>query len=214
MPVVASTANYTILHDSGKDLCFVGNTTINKLLYTYFKTRRSCINVSLEDVENANQSWLDTYQFMCVSTRPRFKYKVKNTLDAKNVTYFSIMGDSCIIGQNVSIGYNTFLNQNVAVWTDNSIGDHCSITDFIDLAHDTVIGDCCQVGPFCKFSSTTLGQGVVVNSRVFLYGPHDRPVVVADYANINLDSRVLVSITEPGTYIGNRKISNNTSLDL
>jgi acetyltransferase-like isoleucine patch superfamily enzyme len=213
MPVIASTANYTVLHDSGRDLCFVGNTQMNNLLYNYFKTRRNCIMVSLEDVENSTQSWIDIYQFMSISTRPRFKYQVKNALDAKGVVYFSVIGNSCVLGENVSIGYNTFLNQNVSAWAGTVIGDHCSITDFIDLAHDTVIGNCCQIGPFCKFSSTTLGQGVVVNSRAFLYGPHDRPVVVADYTNINLDSRVLLTITEAGTYNSNRRVSDLTSLD-
>jgi len=103
MPIVASTANYTVLHDSGRDLCFIGNTHYNKLLYNYFCTQRGCVLLTLEELEQKSLQWIQQHQFMSIASHCNFKYKVKTLLDKLNVTYFSVMADTAVIGQNVNV---------------------------------------------------------------------------------------------------------------
>jgi UDP-3-O-[3-hydroxymyristoyl] glucosamine N-acyltransferase len=220
MPIIKSNSNYTIIHDLGKSLCFVGTTHNNLLLQKHFSDSRNAVLISLEDIQTKNQQWLDSYQFMSISSHPVFKYKVKSILDHLNIQYFSIIGDTCVIGQNVDIGYNAFIDHGGRVWTDCKIGDHCSLTQYAAVGHGTTFGECCQIGAFCQVTEVKCGNGVYIGSRSMLHGTLTpgstvgNIVTIADYTNIKARSMICKSIEVSGTYYGNKKVDHRNSLEL
>ena len=215
MPVVISNSRYRMLYDHGRPLCFVGDTVNNHLLYGFYSRQgRPCTKLSLEEVDSRDDDWFKENQLMSVATSISFKILVRDTLQKHNPMYFSAIGESCMFGFGVNVGYNVMMHHYVELWDRVTVGDHCTIASQIDFAHGTNIGDLCQIGPLSNYSYANLGTGVSVGSQAFVFaGPHS-PLCIADYTNICADSRVLKSIDEAGTYVGNRKKDDRTSLQL
>lgn len=214
MPLIDSNCKYQVLHDSRKSLCFVGNTHYNKLLHNYFSTQRGCTLLTLEELEQQSSQWIQQHQFMSIASHCDFKYRAKTLLAQFNVTYFSVMAETAVIGHNVNIGYNTLIDQYSIIWDNVGIGDHCSVASYVNVAHGTVLDECCQVGPQCILNFTHCNPGVYIGARTNSFGHAHAAIDIVSYTNVTSDSRVLNSITEPGTYHSNRKINESNSLEL
>jgi NDP-sugar pyrophosphorylase family protein len=205
---------YSIIHDHDLPLCFIGNTFHNHTLYNYFKNLRPCEHLSLEQVAEKDQNWINSRQFMGVVTIIAFKKQIADTLADKNIKWFSVVTANSHIGHNVKIGFNTFINNFSVVYDDVVVGDHCTLTNHLSISHCVVIGDFCHIGPFSYLCFTTLNDGVCVGIRGTFPGKPDNQLTIAAWSNFMLDSTVTKSITVSGTYSGKRKQSDETSLTL
>ena len=147
-----NTVAYSLLHDTGRALCFVGRTKYNDMLYNYWSQVRPSIQVTIEQALSQNQSWFDQHQFICAVSNVGFKYEVTAQLQSFNPHYFSVIGTGNLFS-NVQIGQGTFIqHHNTAVCDNIVIGDHCTLGAYINLSHDTKIGNCCHVSAYGFFN--------------------------------------------------------------
>ena len=203
---------YHMIHDQQRTLCFVGKTFHNHTLYEYFKTQRLCEHLTVEQVLEKDQAWFDQRQFMCAVTNIGFKKQVVDSLEKFNLHWFSVVSDNSIIGHQVTVGYNTFVNNFNVVFDQNTIGNHCTITNYVQLSHGVTVGDFGHISPYGYLCFTELRQGVCVGLRSSFPGKPDNTIVVTDWCNFMMNSVVINSIATPGTYFGKRLQSNETSL--
>jgi len=203
---------YQVLHDQGLIMCFVGNTFHNHTLYEYFKQQRPCEQITVEDATSKSPAWFDQRQIMCAVTNIGFKKQVIDQLTPQAPNWFSVLADNSHIGHGVSIGHNTFVNNFNVVFDDAVIGNHCTITNYTQLSHAVVVGDFSHVGPYSYLSFTNLGPGSCLGLRSSFTGKPNNAIDTADWCNFMIGSVVTKSIASSGTYMGNRRISSNTSL--
>lgn len=207
-----NTPDYTILYDSGKPICFVGDTYANHFIYSTYKDLRSCELVRYEDLADKPQEWFDARQFFCTSSTLPFKEQMVATLDQHSVQYVSFIENSVKVGNNVSIGHNTCILGYTTLFDDVKIGNHCHLVAYITLAHDSELKDFCYICPYAYICFTTLERGVVVGLRSsFVPLPNNR-LTVPSYTNFLMNSVINKAIPESGTYFGNRKMTAETSL--
>lgn len=206
--------NYQLLHSDDRTLCFIGDTFHNHALYHHFKNQRECKLVMLEDVEVQSQAWIDQHQFMCAVTNVSFKKTVADRLANKNISWFSACSDTSVIHHNVKIGYNTLINHFNVVYADAVIGNNVTISNYVQISHDVVIGDFSHVSPYCYLCFTHLGNGTCVGLKSSFPGKPSRLIVVPEWTNFYMDSRVTKSIAVAGTYSGSRMVDPATSLDI
>lgn len=204
--------DYNILYDSGKPICFVGDTYINKVIYSSFNDRRTCELIKYEDLLDRDQLWFDQRQFFCTSSTLPFKEQVVAKLDQHSVQYVSFVEKSTNVGTNVTIGHNTCIQGYSSLFDGVQVGNHCHLVAYITLAHDSILENFCYICPYSYICFTTLGKGVVVGLRSsFVPLPNNRLTVPA-YTNFLMNSVVNKPIAIPGTYYGNRRMSEETSL--
>jgi len=205
---------YNILHDKSLPMVFVGDTLHNHSLYKYFKNQRSCQHLRLEDVMEYDDDWFARHQVMAVVTNVIFKKTLADTLGARPVQWFSACSRYTILHQNLKIGYNTLINSYNVFYDDCKIGNHCTITNHVMLSHQVTVGDMCHISPFTYVCFTELQQGVILGVRSSCPGKPHNPIVIAPWSNILMESRITRSLTESGTYAGNRKYNDERSLDV
>lgn len=205
---------YCIIHDVERVLCFIGDTWHNHTQYNYWSSRRPSEIISLEEAMSQNQSWWDQRQFMCAVTNINFKKQVVESTLQFDPKWFSVIDDSSEIHSDVVVGKNTLVNFFNCIYSGNTLGDHVTVTNYVQLSHSVHIGDMCHVGPYSYLCFTTLCSGVCVGLRSSFPGKPNAPITVADWCNITMDSRVTKSITNTGTWYNNRKINNFSSLDV
>lgn len=207
-----SDCGYNVLYDNKTPMCFVGNTVYNKLLYEHWKDKRPCLLHTIEEVELKSQQWADQHQFMCAVSNVGFKRLVVEKLSKFNPHYFSIVGNNNNF-INVDIGVGTFVqNYNTAVFDNPKIGNHCTVTSYTVLGHDSVIGDFCHVSAYCFVNYTNLQEGNLLAIRCSTLGRPGAVLDIAPNCNFMIGSTVTSPITETGTYFGNRLASKESSL--
>lgn len=209
--MIYSNSQYEILYDNDSTLCFVGHTKYNSMLYEYFKNKRKCKILRLEDI---TQDISDTHQFICAVSNVEFKKYVVETLAKFNPHYFTVVGNNNIF-EKIKIGQGTYIqHHNVGVCEEVSIGDHCTITSFITLSHHSEIGDYCHISPYCFINFARLGSGTVLGLRSTVMGNGDPINIIntPDYSNFLMRSEVKKSLGMSGTYYSHKYISDETSL--
>lgn len=205
---------YKILHDRELPLCFIGKTYHNQTLFTYFKGKRECESVTLEEAQQQNKEWFTKRQFMSCGTGQAFKKYIVDSLKEFELSWFSVISTNTQLGHDVEIGYNTFINNFNVIYDKANIGNHCVITNFVCLSHSVSMEDFCHIGPYSYLCFTKLGKGVYLGARSSFIGNEQNKINIADWCNFMVDSTVTGDITESGTYYGKRKYSNETSLTL
>ena len=205
--------DYTVLHDTGKTLCFIGNSYMNHQLYNYFKTKRDCEILTYEDVLTKNQDWFDNHQFISIIAEIKFRKLIVDSFAHKNPNYFSVYGTRNHIGFDVSIGKGVFICDFNTILDDAVIGDHCVISTHSQISHCVRIKDFCHIGPFSQFMFATINQGCYISARSSFIGKKTEMLVVVDNCNFIIGSTVTKKITKSGTYFGNRFLNPQTSLD-
>ena len=202
------------MHDLDRKLCFIGDTWQNHTQHQYWSQSRCSALVSLEYAVAQESDWWAERQFMCAVTNVAFKKQVVNAVAARNPDWFSVIENSSEICRDVQIGKNTLINFHNVLYDGTEIGNHVTLTNFLMLSHDVKIKDMCHISPYSYLCFTDLQQGVCVGLRSSFPGKPHESISVAAWSNLAMDSRVTRSITEPGTYYGNRKLNNLSSLDI
>lgn len=204
---------YQILHDRSLPMAFVGDTFHNHTLYDYFQSRRPCEHISLEQALERDDDWYHNTQIMAVVTNVSFKKTLAQSLGARPVQWFSVVSTNTMLHHRIKIGMNTLINSYNVFYDDCRIGDHCTLTNYVMLSHEVVVGDMCHISPFTYLCYTELKSGVVVGIRSSFPGRPNDPLVIAPWTNVLMESRLTRSIIESGTYAGNRKVNDESSLD-
>jgi serine acetyltransferase len=212
--LILTNQDYTIYYDLNRPLCFVGNTKYNNMLYQYWNTRQSCQLLSLEEVVNHGQAWIDQHQFICAVSNINFKYFVVEKLKQFCPHYFSVVGVGNLFA-NTNIGKGTFIqNYNTATCNNITVGDHCTISSFTHLSHNTTVGNYCHISSYNFINYADLGNGNLLAVRCNILGKPNHTLSIAPNCNFMLGSTVTNPIVNSGTYFGNRQINQNTSLQV
>jgi hypothetical protein len=208
-----STQSYSILHDADRTLCFVGTTKYNDMLYQYWKQYRPSIQVNLEQIQQKDQEWFGQHQFMCAVSNVQFKYFVVEQLKKFCPHYFSVLGVGNMF-LNTNIGNGTFIqNYNTAICNNINIGDHCTLGSYINLSHNTNISNYCHISAYSFMNYCNIREGNLFATRCTVIGDPDRLIDVTPKCNFMLGSIVTKDVVMPGTYLGNRRTGEGTSVD-
>ena len=204
---------YQIIDNKNLPLVFVGTTYYNQMLHTYFSTQgyESSL-LSVEKIADNDQAWFDQHQFICVSSNVATKRFVTEAIAKKNPHYFSIVGgDNQFF--NLTIGRGVFIEHNcVSMWTDTIIGNHVTIGSYVELGHSTQIGSYCHVSGYSFVVFANVGEGNCIATRTSILGSRESILTTATNCNFMVNSTVSKSIEETGTYYGNRRMNDNSSI--
>lgn len=204
---------FDLLHDLGKDLCFVGDTYHNEMLFSYFNPRRTSVHLRLEEVLEKSNTWIEQHQFMCSVSNIGFKKLVYDKVTAIGGNFFSAVSTSSMIGHNVHIGKNTLVNHFNTIYDDTYIGNNCTLTNFITVSHEVKINDFCHIGPYTYFCFCKVNEGCFVGIRSSVFGYPENKIDMPAYTNLLADSRLMDSLEHNGTYSGRRLTDTRNSME-
>lgn len=206
--------SYQILRDHNKPLAFVGNTYFNAMLHKYFSAQgKDSTLLSVENAQTMNQEWFDSHQFICVSSNVATKRMVVDGIAKFKPDYFSIVGSNNLF-LNLPIGEGSYIEHNTtAMWEGCSVGNHCTILSYNQIAHDVTINDFCHISGYSFLSYCEIGRGNCMALRTNILGDLKQPISTADNCNFMINSVVTKDVTETGTYFGNRRVKDDTSLN-
>jgi acetyltransferase-like isoleucine patch superfamily enzyme len=204
---------YHILYHHDKTLCVVTNSILATDL---------CFNlrdltpeqVSAETIDQCDQDWVRQRSFIVLTSDVKLKQKTVEKLQSHGANFFSAVNKKNRLGSSTKIGVGTWIdcyNQSLALDTV-VIKDHCIISSFNLLGHGLALEDFCHISAHGFFSNCTIGQGSVIGTRSTVIGDQQR-INIAPYTNLLTGSTVTKNILVAGTYLGNRRFSNDTSLD-
>jgi acetyltransferase-like isoleucine patch superfamily enzyme len=209
---------WDILHDSGKPLCFVGNTVLNQ----QFMNDRLGDNqfkeiCSLEHIQSQTQEWFDQRQFITVTGDVVLKKQIIQELNNRQAAIFSIVGTQNLMHKDIVIGRGTFINNfNDMLISGIDIGNYCVISCYCQFGRNVILHDHSHVASYCYINDCIVGEGVAIGARASIVGvslPGLDTKTIASYTNLLINSTVTKSITEAGTYHGNRRINDMTRLE-
>lgn len=206
---------FDIIHDKGLLCCFIGNKGYtNGELHKHFNLNG--VDAELVSVEYAlsqSTEWLEQRQFFCGLSDVKLKQHVVAELKSHN--WFSIVDKSSTLPfySVESIGYNSLmLGVNTVLDSNTVIGNHCLLFG-VFLSHAVTLGDHTVVAPFTYISFYTIGVGVCIGTGVSIIGRSNANNRISEYSNITAHSRVSKDLSVTGTYINNRLLNSEGSLD-
>lgn len=200
--------DFDILHDNGAPKCLVG---IGSMAQNMKKILGDVEQYSIEQVINQSTDWIQNHQFLIGISNVKIKKQIVAFLDQQNAHYFSLIGKQNNICSYDNIGKGTFINYCNDLLDDPTIGNHCIITAYCQMSQTVVINDFCHVSAYTYINNATLGIGNVLGLRSLIIGTG--PLTTADYCNFIVNSFVKDSIPSSGTYFGNRRLTDKTSLE-
>jgi acetyltransferase-like isoleucine patch superfamily enzyme len=206
--------NYKILYDHDKPLVFVGHSYHNRCLNRYFSPSRSSQLVSIEELEQQSQTWLQDHQFMCVMSNVSFRLKVKNFFKDVPADLFSVVSADSVLGHNVTIGRSTLINHKNVLYDDAKVGDFSCITNFVMISHEVIIGDLCHIAPYGYFSFCSIGHGNFVGINNQFFGYPETKILTPAWCNFYANGRLTESVASSGTWAGRKLVDDRTSLEL
>lgn len=206
---------FDIIHDKGLRCCFIGNKgNINRELHSHFN--RNGVDAELVSVEYAlaqPTEWLAQRQFFCALSGLGLKTELVEQLNTDN--WFSIVDKGCSFPfyDINSIGVNTLIMmQNSVLDTNNHIGSHCLLYGVV-LSHAVRVEDYCVIAPNTYVAFYTIGKGTHIGVGSSIIGREGANNHIAPYSNITAHSRVSKTLSETGTYLNNRLLNGEGSLD-
>jgi serine acetyltransferase len=201
-------SQFDILHDRGLIKCVVGLGTMSQTLKYILEDAEQ---VSVECVMSQPLEWIAKRQFLVSISNVKIKKQVVDYLDQFHAHYFSLIGKQNNIFSHDKIGAGTFINYGNDLLSDPQVGNHCIITAYCQLSHNVVIGDFCHVSAYSYMNNVKLGTGSVLGVRSSITG--NTMITTADYCNFIINSVVNKHVPVAGTYFGNRKLSDQSSLE-
>lgn len=203
---------FRVLHDQGRQLCFVGLGNMSRLIQADFPDSTL---ISLEELDQQSQSWVDEHQFIAITSDVALKQKIVSKINDRQGKFFSLVHEQNRISPSTKIGRGCYVDcYNQSLPNDDvEIGDHCLISSFIMLGHHVKIKDFCHVSAYCFLSNCELGQGTVVGVSSRIVGKVNQTLQIAEYCNILIGSTVTKSINSSGTYYHDRKSLSAGSLE-
>lgn len=203
---------FDVLHDDGRSICLVGRSYVNQMVYDCLKPRRNIVLLTAEEARQQSVDFFQDYQFFSTASDIHFKKTTVDWLMSKKVSFISLVDRSSVIDPDVTIGCNTVILDHNSFTKGITIGDHCHVVNYTTIAHETVISDFCYICGYSYICFTQLGMGSVVGLRSSFVPKPPLKLHIPAWTNFLLNSAVNRPIAEPGTYYGNRKISNETTL--
>ena len=120
------------------------------------------------------------------------------------VFYGARFGDDCFIGPFVEIQENSIIGHRVRIQSHTFICSQVTIGDDVFISHGVIFvndkfsGGTRANGDYSKYSSTTIGNRVLIGS-----GSTILPVKICDDVTVGAGSVVTSNISSPGIYFGN-----------
>lgn len=205
--------DFNLRFDDGRPLCFVTTGSLSRSVYEALTPYRRSRLISFEEAKGLDD--FDRYQYICLTSDLKLKQDVVSFLESKHCAFFSVVHK--INSLHDKIGRGTFVNgYNQGMFGDRSrIGNHCVIATHSLLSHDCVIDDFCHVSSFAFLARCHLQQGCCLGVRVSVFSDlsTEKIEMIPEYTNIISGSMITKPIITAGTYVSNRKISQETSLD-
>jgi len=201
-----------ILHDQSRPICIVGKSYANHIAFDVLKKKRKTVLLSFEETQQQPTSFFQDHQFFSTSSTMSFKKTMIDWLSIKDVSFISLVDSSTVIDHDVKIGRNTVILDHNSLTPGITIGNHCHVVNHASIVHETSISDFCYICGYCYLCFTHLGTGSVVGLRSSFVPKPPIKLDIPPWTNLLLNSAVNRSIDQPGTYFGNRKINDQTSL--
>jgi len=204
--------HFELLHDDGRPICIVGNTYCNHLIFDTLNRQRQTLIMTLEECQQQPTSFFQDHQFFSTSSTMPFKIQVIDWLQSQKASFVTVIDSTSVIDTDAQIGRNTMILSHNAILKSSVIGDHCHMVNHITTAHDSIVGDFGYICACSYLIYTTLGRGVVSGLRSSFVPKSPLRLCVPDWTNFMISSIVHREISTTGTYFGNRKINDQTSL--
>ena len=207
--------HYTPFNYDNRPMVFVGDTYYNRMMYNSLYDGEwgwNCQLVRVEDIENNSQQWFDDHQFLAASSNVATKRFLTGRIAKFKPKYFSVMGegnkfDGAEIGDGVFIeNYNTMICNNITV------GNHVTIANYVLLGHNATVSDYCHISSYSFISFSNVGVGACIATRTSITGKENDFITTALDCNFMINSTVTKSIDSTGTYFGNRRVSDESSV--
>lgn len=201
-------SQFDILHDQGLIKCIVGRGTIAHSIKDILVDAEQ---VSVEHAMSQSSNWIAQRQFLIGISNVGIKQQAVDYLNQFCARYFSVVGKQNNIFSYNNIGAGTFINYCNELLSAPHIGDHCIVTAYCQIGHNVTIGDFCHVSAYSYLNNVRLGNGNVLGVRSAITG--NPAMTTVDYCNFIINSVVNKDVTVAGTYFGNRKLSDQSSLE-
>jgi UDP-3-O-[3-hydroxymyristoyl] glucosamine N-acyltransferase len=203
---------YIVLHDQGKQLCFVGLGSMNTQIAQDFM---NSVTISIEELDHKDKSWFDHKQFIVITADVALKKNAVKKIDNYGGSYFSLVHKQSDISDKAHIGVGTFINLYIQTIPNEPayIGDHCVIGSHCVIAHRVKIHDFCHISPQCYINNCEVFEGSVIGVQAKVVGQVNEKISIAAYSNIMMNSMITKTISTPATYYNNRLVNRGTSLD-
>lgn len=203
---------FSILHDAARPLCFVGHSSLSQEIVSDIKHDRVCVQHSLEELETKSREWFDKHQFIVLSSDVAFKQQVVAFLQQQQAHFFSIIGKNNVVNHDTVIGRGTYIyNFNDLLFRGNYIGNHCIVVAYCHFSHGVHIGDYSHISSYTYLNNCEIGTGSIIGIRSSVVGFSSK-ISIADNTNLMLGSVVTKNLPDTGTYFGNRRINDKSSL--
>jgi acetyltransferase-like isoleucine patch superfamily enzyme len=204
---------YEIFYHYDKKLCIVSNSKLANNLKCSLQ-EFDAVQISTETIDEFDKNWVDQYSFIVLTSDVSLKQKAVEKLKLLNANFFSAVNKNNRIGYNTEIGVGTWIDcYNQSLPLDKvEIKNHCIVSSFNLFGHGSFIEDFCHISAHGFFSHCTIGQGSVIGARSSVFGDSQQRIKIAPYTNLLAGSAVSKIIDRPGTYSGNRRCSDDTSL--
>jgi len=141
----------------------------------------------------------DKYEVIVAIADPKHRQRIVDNLPKKTKFFTHIHPTAQIHGEDVIIGEGSIICAGTIITTNVKIGKHAHINLITTIGHDCVIGKYFTTAPGVQISGNeTIGDRVYFGTRSCI----KEKLKVCDDVIIGMNSGVVKTITEPGTYIG------------
>lgn len=138
------------------------------------------------------------YMVMVTISDPNKREEIIKKLP-KDTKFFSFIHPTCLIFDNVKIGYGSFIGAMSILMTNTKLGNHTILNRSNHIGHDTVIGNF-----FSSMPGAIVSGNCEIGNKVFL-GTNSsikEKIKICDNVTIGLNSGVVKNINDRGVYAG------------
>tara|TARA_E500000178_G_scaffold311356_1_gene327199 strand:+ start:1501 stop:2121 length:621 start_codon:yes stop_codon:yes gene_type:complete len=199
---------YTISHDNGDPICFVGKTSLNKELQKHVAEVRASKVIRLEDIEKYKSG----YQYFCSAGFIGFKVSVIDKICQliPRANFPALIHNTALVHSTVKFGRGCHVGPYAYVSPDSQLGDHVDIQLYSSINHaNNKLGDLTYISPYVKISESTLAEGTWLGAYSVMEN-----VTTVKYQQFTMNSRIRASVFEQtGTFRHNKLIDKRNSLE-
>ena len=141
----------------------------------------------------------DIYEAVIAIADPIARQRIVQSLPSETKYFTHIHESAQIHGADVEIGEGSIICAGSIITTNVKIGKHSHINLITTIGHDCVIGNYFTTAPGVQISGNE-----VIGNRVY-FGTRScikQKLTVCDDVTIGMNSGVVKSIEQPGTYVG------------
>lgn len=205
---------YRVLYDQKKDTVVIGSSVYHECLVRDLSRMMPTQQMTLEQVCDQNEQWLQDHQFFFATSNLMWKKHVVETLESRHLDWITVINENSAIDESCHLGKGVLVNNFNVLLDGTKVGDHVVITNQCLLSHQVNIGNMCHISPRCHFNWCDIGAYTCLASNCTMLGQDQQSrVTVPAGCNFKLDSRVTRSLDQSGTYVGMRLVDSRGSLE-